>query len=142
MNVSAYAPRVSSRTRLLVAAVLWTAVGSGLLAAGLHWLAASPAWLASVPVAVAAGWLKGRYVLGPRAEANAQRIVAAPEPRCVGGAFSWGSWTLALGMMVGGAALRHSALPRALLGVLYTAVGAAMVVASARSWSHWRGTSR
>jgi hypothetical protein len=133
-------PRASLRTRLFLAAVLWSAIGAGLLAAGLHWLLGAHAarWLAVLPLAMAAGWFKGRFLLAPRAAANAARIVAAGEPRCVGGVFSWRSWLLALGMMAGGAALRHSPIPRPWLGVFYATVGAALLVASLGGWARWR----
>jgi hypothetical protein len=137
---SRFTPRASLGTRLFAAALLWSAIGAGLLAAGLHWLVGAHAahWLAVLPLAVAAGWLKGRFLLAPRAMANAERIVAAGEPRCVGGVFSWRSWLLALGMMGGGAALRHSPIPRPWLGTLYATVGAALLVASLGGWARWR----
>ena len=134
-----FTPRTSLRTRLFLAALLWSAIGAGLLSAGLHWLWGAHAvrWLAVLPLAMAAGWFKGRFLLAPRAAANAARIVAAGEPRCVGGVFSWRSWALALGMMAGGMLLRHSALPRPWLGVLYATVGAALLVASLGGWARW-----
>ncbi len=133
-------PKASRRTRLLLAALMWTAIGTGLLVAGLHWLlgARSAAWLAAFPVALVAGWAKGRFVLAPRAEANALRIIRAGEERCVGGVFSWASWGIALFMMAGGIALRRSPLPRPWLGLLYSAIGAALLAASLKSWDHWR----
>ncbi len=134
-----FTPRASLSTRLLLAALLWSSIGVGLMAAGLHWLVGAHAtrWLAVLPLAMAVGWFKGRYLLAPRAAANAERIVAAGEPRCVGGVFSWRSWALALGMMAGGALLRHSPLPRHWLGALYSTVGAALFVASFGSWARW-----
>lgn len=134
-------PKVSRRTRLLLAALLWTGIGTGLLAAGVRWLLGAPAaWFGALPVALLAGWIKGRLVLAPRAEANAMRIVQAGEERCIGGVFSWGSWGIAVVMVAGGIALRHSALPRPWLGLLYCAIGAALVAASLGSWARWRAS--
>jgi hypothetical protein len=135
-----YAPRASCRARLLLAAVLWTGVGTGLALAGLFWIfdARSAPWLAATPVALLAGWVKGRFVLGPRAGANARRIVEAGDGRCLGGAFSWGSWGIALAMMIGGIFLRRSSIPRPWLGLLYTAVGTGLIAASTASWTRWR----
>lgn len=99
--------------------------------------APSAAWLIAVPLALAAGWVKGRYVLAPRAEVNADRIVRTEEARCVGGVFSWTTWALVVVMMGTGIALRHSWAPRHWLGVLYTAVGSALLTASARGWRIW-----
>lgn len=134
-------PVASPRTRLFAAAFVWTAVGAGLLAAGLAWIVGSPsaAWLAAIPAALAVGWAKGRFVLAPRARANTRRIAAAGEARCVGGAFSWGSWLLAIGMMAGGMLLRRSPIPRPWLGLVYTTVGIALLAASAHAWSGWWG---
>jgi hypothetical protein len=115
-----------------------------LLAAGLHWLFAhtSPAWKAATPLALAAGWVKGYFVLRPRAAENARRILSSPDALCLGGAFSWGSWGIALAMMLMGALLRRSALPRTWLGLVYTTVGVALLTASAGSWRGWYGTYR
>ena len=137
-------PRASRRVRLAVAAFMWSGIGVGLLAAGLHWLVAagSKGWLVAIPFAVAAGWMKGRFLLMPRAAANAARIVALDDARCLGGAFSWPSWLLAAGMMVGGATLRHSSLPRPWLGCLYTTVGTALLASGWGSWLHWRAFLR
>ncbi len=132
-------PKVSRRTRLFLAALLWTGIGTGLLVAGLHWLlGARAAWLGALPIALLAGWIKGRLVLAPRVSANALRIVEAGDGRCVGGVFSWGSWGIAVVMMAGGIALRHSPLPRPWLGLLYCTIGAALLAASLESWARWR----
>jgi hypothetical protein len=139
MVLREFTPRASRRVRLAAAACVWSGVGVVLLAAGLHWLAAadSKVWLVAVPIAAAVGWVKGRFVLAPRAAVNAARIVALDGARCVGGAFSWRSWLLAAGMIVGGATLRHSSLPRPWLGCLYTAVGTALLASGCDSWLHW-----
>jgi hypothetical protein len=133
-------PSSSRRTRLLLASLVWSAVGVGLLVAGLRWLLTAPgswAWLGLV-VALLVGAAKGFWVLARRAADNARRIAAAGEARCPGGAFSWGSWLLAVGMMGAGFGLRHSPLPRPWLGLIYTVVGVALLGASGVSWSHWR----
>ena len=137
-------PRTSRKTRLVFSALLWTAIGTGLVVAGARWLlsARSAAADAAFALAIVLGWIKGRFVLGPRAEANAIRILEAGEGRCVGGVFSWGSWGIAVLMMAGGIALRHSPLPRPWLGVLYAAIGTALIVASLRSWARFRAFVR
>lgn len=139
-----FTPRASRGTRLVLAASLWTAVGTGLLAAGMYWILGAPTarWLAAVPVALAAGWAKGRFVLGARADRNSRRILEGEPVLCIGGAFSWGSWAIALVMMATGAILRRSTIPRPWLGLLYAAIGAALLTASARAWRLWREFAR
>ena len=132
-------PASSVRTRLGLAAATWSAVGAGLFAAGLIWSNEARGPLTSVllVLALGVGWLKARFVLEPRAAANARRIAAAGDGRCLGGFFSWGSWAFVAGMIVLGAALRRSTLPRTWLGALYVAVGAALLVASRAAWMEW-----
>ena len=134
-----WAPRASRGTRLFLAAIAWSAIGVGLLTAGLHWILAAPrpAWLLGLPLALALGWGKGRYLLRARARENARRIVEGPPMRCLGGVFPWSGWGIAVIMMAGGMALRRSSIPRPWLGLLYSAIGAALLTASAGGWSGW-----
>jgi len=130
----------SRRTRLLLAALAWTLVGAGLLTTGVVWLsAARPARLAlALGSAVVVGWIKGRYVLAPRAAANACRIEGSAERAPVLGFFAPSAWGLVVLMMGAGALLRRSALPRPWLGTLYAAIGVALLSASGAAWRHWR----
>ena len=129
----------SRRTRLLLAALVWTLVGLGLLTAGFLWLAPVPRQVRALALGVAllVGWLKGR-LLAPRAAANARRIEASAERASIVGFFAPSAWGLVLVMMAGGALLRRSPLPRPWLGALYAAVGVALLSASRAAWRHWR----
>jgi len=134
----------SRRTRLLLAALVWTGVGSGLFITGVHWVLLTHvrwAWPARL-AALAVGWAKGRYVLSRSAEANARRIEGSTDHRFIGAAFSVGMWLMAAGMMALGAYLRHAHVPRFYLGLVYVAVGTALVLGSLVSWSHWRRQPR
>ena len=127
----------STRTRLLAAAVVWTAVGAGLAAAGGRWLLATggdgagPALIAAGVV----GWAKGRFVLGPRARANAERIAAGSETASLFEMFTPATWLLVGGMMAFGYGLRHSGLPWPVLGAIYAAVGVALLVGAVPCWA-------
>ena len=128
-NVERFKPAASIRSRLLVAATIWTLVGSGLFVAGVNWtFVAQGGWgWAGLALAVLLGWLKGRYLLSGRAAANARRIVAAGEGKCLGGVFEWSAWLFVLAMIGLGYVLRHSAVPRAWIGVIYLTVGTALI---------------
>lgn len=141
VGIEFFKPGGSARARLGLAAAAWTAVGSGLLVAGLRWVVAGAgaAWPPVLVLALCAGWLKARWLLEPRAAANARRIVAAGDGRCLGGFFSWTSWAFVAAMIVLGAVLRRSAVPRIWLGIVYSAVGTALLVASRVAWTAWWG---
>lgn len=140
--VESLVPRSSFRVRLFAAALVWTAVGTGLATAGVWWVAGAGA-AAAVPILVGAalvGWAKGRFVLAPRAARNAERIVDAGDDRCIGGTFAWSTWVLVAGFVALGAVLRRSSLPRPILGFVYVAVGSALLIGAARAWRAWHET--
>ena len=143
VRVPRIVPNASRRTRLLLAALVWSGAGLGLLTAGARWVcSAGPQWVAgSLALAAAVGWAKGRFVLAPRAEANARRIAAGPESAAVSTVFPLASWGLVAVMMAAGALLRRSALPRLWLGVVYAAIGVALLAGSAPGWRRWRATA-
>ncbi len=127
-------PAVGVRTQLTAASLLWTCVGFGLGAAGLAWcLADGRPWLL-VPLGVAAGLAKAWFVIRPAAHRNASRIIERGDGQCLGGFLSWRSWAFAAGMMLLGSALRHSPMPRSVLGVLYVAIGAALLAGALPLW--------
>ena len=137
--LEALKPGVSSRVRLLLAAMIWSLVGVGLSLAGLRWLfGAGRLWLLlGLGAALPLGLAKGQLLLAPSARANAKRILAAGEHRCVGGTVSWANWGLVVVMALGGFLLRHSALPRPWLGLAYLAVGTALLRGSLVTWGYW-----
>jgi hypothetical protein len=77
-------------------------------------------------------------VLSRTARRAAARIARRGDGTCLGGFLSWQSWLFVLGMMAAGAALRRSALPRTALGVVYVAVGIALLWGSRVFWAAWR----
>lgn len=139
-RLRAYTPAASARWHLLLAATMWTVVGALLLFFGIRWTGAAggaPRGGLLVAVAVVAGLLKARLVLGRVAARTVERIKARGDGYCLGGFLSWQSWLLVLGMMVAGRLLRGGVLPRAITGFLYTAVGTALLVGACRIWHAW-----
>jgi len=134
-------PAARARTQVLLAALVWTGVGIGLLAAGVRWSLMAPAlWpVAILAVALPVGLLKGRFALRRAAGKIAARIARRGDGTCLGGFLSWKTWLFVLAMMGMGAALRRSDLPRAILGMVYTAVGVALLWGSRVFWAEWRG---
>jgi len=134
-------PAARARTQVLLAALVWTGVGLGLTTAGVHWSLLAPAfWPAAIlAVALPLGLLKGRFALTKAAGKIATRIARRGDGTCLGGFLSWQTWLFVLAMMGMGMALRRSDLPRAILGLVYTAVGVALLWGSRVFWGEWRG---
>jgi len=133
-------PGVGSRARLLLAGLIWSLVGAGISVAGLRWMLTArwTWWLPGTAVALLLGLAKGHLFLVPNARANAERILAAGEHRCIGGTVTWPAWGLVAIMILAGVLLRHSALPRPWLGLAYLAVGSALLRGSLVTWGYWR----
>jgi hypothetical protein len=135
-------PAAPARIHLLLAAVLWSAVGAALMAVGARWelevrTPVTP-WL--IAAAVAGGWLKARWVLARTGRRIAGRIAARGDGRCIGGFLSLPSWALVLVMVVAGRLLRGGLLARHLVGLLYVLVGTGLLVASRVLWRAWTGS--
>jgi hypothetical protein len=127
-------PAVGVRTQLTAASVLWTCVGLGLGTAGVVWcLATGEPWML-VALGVAIGLAKAWFIIRPVALRNAARIIERGDGKCLGGFLSWKSWAFVGAMMGVGFVLRHSPLPRSVLGVLYVAIGAALLAGALPLW--------
>ena len=134
--LDAHKPAGSARVHLLLAAMMWTLVGTVLLLFGVCQVPsghlASDALL--LVLAVAAGWVKGRFVLDRAAGRVIERIRTRGDRRCIGGFLSLRTWALVALMMVAGRTLRGSLVPGVIVGLVYAAVGTALLVASRRLW--------
>jgi len=134
-------PRAAGRTQLLLAAALWTIVGSALLFFGARWtLAAFGGRTGALVVAlgVVVGLLKGRFILDKTAGRITDRIAERGDGHCAGGFLSWRSWLL-VGLMSGaGRFLRSGLLPLGVVGPLYAAIGTGLLFSSRCAWRRWR----
>jgi hypothetical protein len=138
-------PRGSGRTQLLLAAGLWTAVGTLLLGFGARWTLEALGPRSGLPVvalAVGAGLLKGRFILDRTAVRIADRIARRGDGRCLGGFLSLRSWLLVALMSGAGRLLRGGLAPPAVVGPLYAAIGAGLLFSSRVAWSRRRSLGR
>jgi hypothetical protein len=135
-------PRASSRIQILLAALMWTVVGGGLLFFGTRWITGPgrslPA-LGLILAGVVIGVAKSKFVLDRTARKIVLRIGERGEGRCAGGFLSLRSWLLVLGMIVLGRFLRQGLLPATAAGLLYTAVGTGLLFSSRLAWRAWLG---
>lgn len=136
-------PAAKARTHLLAAAGLWTLVGLGLSILGYIWcFAVRLPWpFVLAALGIVAGSLKGRFVLRRLAEKNAARVIRRGDGHCLGGFLSIKTWILVAVMMASGILLRRSGVPHAILGVLYSAIGTALLAGSIPLWQARRRTA-
>jgi hypothetical protein len=138
-------PRAAGRTQLLLAGALWTVVGALLLFFGARWTLAAfdgRGGPLAIGLAIGVGLLKGRFLLDRTARRITDRIAARGDGRCIGGFLSWRSWLLVALMSGAGRLLRGGLLPHAVVGPLYTAIGAALLFSSRTAWQRWRATAQ
>ena len=129
-------PAAPVRIHLLLAAITWTTVGTGLLTAGTIWSVRSESNLLLILLAAAAavGILKAVFVLRRTSARATKRIMTRGDNRCIGGYISWRTWVLVAIMVGTGRLLRSVGLPPIVVGFIYVAVGSALLVASLRLW--------
>ncbi len=121
---------------------MWTLAGLGLLLVGAFNLTSMQCSEVEVLIifalSIAAGCLKGKFILGKVAIKNIERVRSwKNETRCLGGFLPLKSWLLIIAMICLGRLLRTSPLPRQLVWGIYLAVGTALLTASRHFWESW-----
>ena len=136
-------PRAAVSTHLMLAWMMWVAVGCALIGFGAWWLwAAAPdvaPWIAAGAVAV--GVVKSRLLLDRAAQRVVDRLCARGDGRCLGGFLSLHTWGRVVLMMIAGRLLRGT-VAHGIVGPLYIAVGTALCLSSRFSWQAWRESRR
>jgi hypothetical protein len=129
-----FKPGVEKHVLLLIAGLIWIAVGSVLLGFSYFWLRDAGnnivLWTAGSGIIISLfvhhfGFL--RVV-----DNNLGRILPMQGKRCVFSFMTWKSYILALVMVATGILLRLSLIPRTYLSVLYIGIGAALILSSIR----------
>lgn len=116
-----------------LAASVWSLVGFFLMIrGGLFLHAVGRVWL-MIP-AVAVGTVKSLLMLDKAAQKNLLRLSEKEDGDCLGGVYSVKMWGLVVMMMGMGWLLRHSSLPDEVIGMLYAAIGWALLLSSRVVW--------
>ena len=136
-------PRAYPRTRLLTAALVWSAVGFFLFAKGCYLFRGEGLGIvfSTVATGVALGLLKSRVILDRVARKIIQRIGAKPARACLGGLFSVRNWLLIAVMIVFGRLLGALPIDAGIKTGLYVMVGAGLICSSRLLWNAWKRSS-
>ena len=134
-----YKPGVSIRTHLFLAALIWSVVGFFLLTNGFVLISLQDRlWYAAAGFIL--GTAKTFIILDRVARKNIKRIKEFEDKVCIGSVYSWKTWVLVAGMIVLGRFLRTTVLSGEVVGLIYTAVGWALMLASRLMWQTWKKT--
>ncbi len=139
IDIKKYKPAVPKAVLLFLAGGLWLGVGCMLVFLAISWLReaveVNQALFAGAGVVLALfihhfGFL--RIV-----DKNLGRILPSDEKKCVFSFMPWKSYLLIPVMIILGLLLRHSALPKHYLAILYIAIGLALTLSSVRYLRHF-----
>jgi hypothetical protein len=134
-----YKPGVSVRVHLFLAALIWSLVGFFLLTNGFVLISLKgPLWFGVLGLAL--GTVKTFFILDRVARKNIKRIKEFEDRVCIGSVYSWKTWVLVAAMIGLGRLLRTTVLPGEIVGLIYTAVGWALMLASRLMWREWNRT--
>ncbi|MEN8134714.1 MAG: hypothetical protein ABFS18_04150 [Thermodesulfobacteriota bacterium] len=140
MKIAGFKPNVSVKTRIFLAALLWSCIGLLLLWRGSNAVVGTGReWLLLISLLV--GTFKSWAVLDRVAVKNMIRIFEKGEYSCLGGVYSWKTWLLVVVMIVSGRLLRASSLQAWLVGLIYVTVGWSLFWSSRKVWVSWRSLS-
>ena len=139
-NLQRYKPGVSIRTHLLLGALIWTIVGFFLLTNGLV-LVLFESYLWYEFAGLLLGTAKAFFILDRIARKNIRRIKEFEDKVCFGSVYSLKTWFMVAAMIVLGRFLRTTVLPGEVVGLIYMAVGWALMLSSRLMWIEWNRTS-
>ena len=134
MNINKYTPSADKRVLVLLAGLMWCGAGFMLLRFAVSWL--SPMGISRAGIYYVAGFLAAmpihHFGFLKIADKNLSRLLPLTEKRCLFSFMTWRSYLIVLTMVSMGIALRHSALPKRYLSVLYAGIGLALFLSGIR----------
>ena len=134
LKIEKYKPAVTKNVLLFLAGFIWACVGIMLLLLAFSWLSKvshttfylfGGAGIAIALVIHHFGFLK-------IVDRNLDRILPMDEKKCLFAFIPWKSYLMIPVMITMGVVLRHSAIPKQYLAILYTAIGLALILSSVR----------
>jgi hypothetical protein len=133
-------PAAPAHAHLLMAALMWTTVGTFMLVRAYGYTRTLTPAVASATafMALAVGVVKGLKLLRPSAKKSAARIIHRGDGKCLGGFISIKSWLFVGAMILLGRALRMAGMPAWFTSAILGAVGVALLMGSAVFWVGWR----
>jgi hypothetical protein len=134
MNWDSFKPAADKKVLILLSGFMWCGVGIMLITFAVSWLFVYKGsgttlfylggFIAAMPIHHF-GFLK-------IADKNLKRLLPLTEKKCVFAFMTWRSYITVLIMVSMGIALRHSAIPKQYLSILYNGIGLALFLSGIR----------
>ena len=127
-------PAVDKRVLIFLSFFMWVAVGTMLLSLAYIWLKASHVNHALLFAAggVAAALLIHHFGFLKIVDKNLGRILPMEGKKCAFAFMTWKSYIIVALMVTMGTLLRHSAIPKSYLSILYIGIGLSLILSSIR----------
>jgi hypothetical protein len=134
MNIRKFTPSADKRVLVLLAGLMWCCVGVMLVRYAVTWL--SPLDNSRALIFYIAGFLAAmpihHFGFLKIADKNLKRLLPVTSKKCIFSFMTWRSYLIVLVMVSMGIALRHSALPKDYLSILYNGIGLALFLSGIR----------
>ena len=127
-------PSVDKSVLIFLSFFVWVAVGTILLLWAYSWLRASEAkdFYIFAGVGLGAALVIHHFGFLKIVDKNLGRILPMEGKKCAFSFMTWKSYIIVAVMIAMGTALRHSAIPKTLLSVLYIGIGLSLILSSMR----------
>ena len=127
-------PAVEKSALIFLSFFVWVVVGTMLLLLAYSWLKASQANSSFLFVAVGVGAALVIHHFGflKIVDKNLGRILPMEGKKCAFSFMTWKSYIIVAVMVTMGTLLRHSAIPKTYLSILYIGIGLSLILSSIR----------
>ena len=127
-------PAVTKTVLLFLAGFVWFCVGTMLLVLAYSWLsnATRTIFFAFFGVGIGVALLVHHFGFLKIVDKNIDRIRPMVEKKCLFSFITWKSYMIIMVMVAMGTSLRHSAIPKQYLAIVYTGIGLALILSSLR----------
>jgi len=136
------APSAKRSILILIAGLVWSVVGLGLIVAAARWLLMSDEdAVAALILGLVAGWFVYSLGFAGLVRKNLERILQlAPEKDriCVFAFQHWRSYVIVIIMIMLGYTLRHLPVARVYIAPVYLAIGLGLTLSSLHYYKHLR----
>jgi hypothetical protein len=132
MTLKSLKPAVSKSWLIAIAGLMWTGVGVMLCGLAYHWFVNVNTGVAVILGALGTGMALAAYHFGfsKIARRNIKRLSQLTEKTCVFAFQTWKGYLIICFMIMLGAILRSSPIPKPYLAILYTTIGGAIFLSS------------